>query len=502
MSQNGQTLLQEWGRMNPKLATELASCLLDNASLPLMSEFDDSSDMEDEDQSDLPSGIDLHLECEDDKSYDIPATDSGLRLQSNNVCMRISFSQAVESFTCQYCKVNFLSETHLAQHMFSSHYTNRKPRGREQEMESDDDDDDEEDEEEEEEESVEMKPSNGHSNGVGALLGINVSALHGNGVGALHGSGVLHTAPVPELTPPRTPVLFAKKAKMTKTKRKKATTHGKDATGRPPIVLTIKKSRSDPGIQQLQQPIKTETVSNGIHSAGPATPPHSLVSGKSEASSDSTSEMVDVEASSPGSNSPASIKSRPVVSSFTSVKKRGSGSVFPCHICGKTYVSKYALKRHIATHSDARPFICSFPDCKGAFKLKSRLTDHVRYVHKQRTQRTAGRSKSMPVTSTPTLAQALLSPSSLGTSTTATTNSTTVTQSNGVTVANSKAPDPKPFKCTWLNCAREFRDSHNLRMHMCLHTGEMPLRCSHCKYSCIQKAALDIHMKTKHPEVL
>nr|KAG5697090.1 hypothetical protein BaRGS_002006 [Batillaria attramentaria] len=74
------------------------------------------------------------------------------------------------------------------------------------------------------------------------------------------------------------------------------------------------------------------------------------------------------------------------------LKKHIAGVPFTCHICMKTYVSKYALKRHIATHSDERPFICSFPDCKGAFKLKSRLTDHIRYVHKRKTARTASRT--------------------------------------------------------------------------------------------------------------
>ena len=157
--------------------------------------------------------------------------------------------------------------------------------------------------------------------------------------------------------------------------------------------------------------------------------------------------------------------------------------------------------------SDARPFICSYPECKGAFKLKSRLTDHIRYVHKQKTARTANRSRSLPVTSTPTLAQALLNPASLSNGTT--TNGSIVYSDghnqviNPVAIPNIKTAVslPKTFKCSWPNCLREFRDGHNLRMHMCLHTGEMPLRCTLCKYSCIQKAALDIHMKTKHPEV-
>lgn len=487
MNHTGQAILRDWGRMNPKLATELASCLLDSASLPGMPDFDEDSNDSFNDQPDIHSGIDLHLECEDDKSYKIPHSEGGLRLQSSNVCMRISFTGTIEteSYTCQYCKVNFLSEAHLVHHMFSSHYTKRNPLSKDQDMESDDEEEeDNEEEEEEEAEAIEAKHSkvysNGHSNG------------HSHDDSNVNNA--VHTSPAQELTPPLTPTLLSQKAKAMKMKRKKAKAERKVVNSRPPILLTIKKSRSDPGIQQTKQSVRNE-LRERLHSTGP-TSPTGIVYGKNEASNDSTSETVDVEASS-SSSSPASIKSHASTPTHVGTKKRGSGNIFPCHICGKTYVSKYALKRHIATHSDARPFICSFPDCKGAFKLKSRLTDHIRYVHKQRTQRTAGRSRSLPVTSTPTLAQALLSPSSLGSSAGA-----AASDSSSVAVANGKVSGSKPFKCSWQNCSREFRDCHNLRMHMCLHTGEMPLRCSLCKYQCIQKVALDIHMKTKHPDAL
>uniref|UniRef100_A0A3Q4AX13 C2H2-type domain-containing protein n=1 Tax=Mola mola TaxID=94237 RepID=A0A3Q4AX13_MOLML len=46
-------------------------------------------------------------------------------------------------------------------------------------------------------------------------------------------------------------------------------------------------------------------------------------------------------------------------------------------------------------------------------------------------------------------------------------------------------------------CARAFKSSHNLAVHRMIHTGEKPLRCEICGFTCRQKASLNWHMK-KH----
>ncbi|NXP83214.1 ZFP91 ligase, partial [Ramphastos sulfuratus] len=46
-------------------------------------------------------------------------------------------------------------------------------------------------------------------------------------------------------------------------------------------------------------------------------------------------------------------------------------------------------------------------------------------------------------------------------------------------------------------CARAFKSSHNLAVHRMIHTGEKPLQCEICGFTCRQKASLNWHMK-KH----
>ena len=51
----------------------------------------------------------------------------------------------------------------------------------------------------------------------------------------------------------------------------------------------------------------------------------------------------------------------------------------------------------------------------------------------------------------------------------------------------------KPFSCT--QCDYSCAKSHNLKIHVGIHTGEKPFQCTQCDYSCVQSSHLKIHMR-------
>lgn len=52
---------------------------------------------------------------------------------------------------------------------------------------------------------------------------------------------------------------------------------------------------------------------------------------------------------------------------------------YKCDICGRICPSKHKLKRHLSTHSEARPFPC--PICGRSFKWTEYLQKHMRQQH-------------------------------------------------------------------------------------------------------------------------
>ncbi|XP_059205819.1 zinc finger protein 333-like [Centropristis striata] len=99
-------------------------------------------------------------------------------------------------------------------------------------------------------------------------------------------------------------------------------------------------------------------------------------------------------------------------SSFSAGEKR-----FSCSECGKSFVYKYLLKRHMVTHTGEKPFSCSV--CKKSFTQRDSLRVHMR-IH----------------------------------------------------------TGEKPFSCTV--CQNSYSHRYSLKQHMRCHTREKPFTCSVC----------------------
>lgn len=52
--------------------------------------------------------------------------------------------------------------------------------------------------------------------------------------------------------------------------------------------------------------------------------------------------------------------------------------------------------------------------------------------------------------------------------------------------------------CDYPGCTKTFRDWRHLKRHRTIHTGEKPLACGLCSYSCRHRSSMNWHMKSKH----
>eukprot|EP01083_Nonionella_stella_P057335 150553_1 len=59
-------------------------------------------------------------------------------------------------------------------------------------------------------------------------------------------------------------------------------------------------------------------------------------------------------------------------------QRRCQKKSFKCPHCNKAFATKKGLKSHLLTHSNPRPFTCTYGNCGKAFKLKHHLIVHIR----------------------------------------------------------------------------------------------------------------------------
>ncbi|KAK2185357.1 hypothetical protein NP493_239g05012 [Ridgeia piscesae] len=58
--------------------------------------------------------------------------------------------------------------------------------------------------------------------------------------------------------------------------------------------------------------------------------------------------------------------------------------------------------------------------------------------------------------------------------------------------------DVQIVHCDYPGCMKTFRDWRHLKRHRTIHTGEKPLACGLCTYSCRHRSSMNWHMKSKH----
>ncbi|XP_051929692.1 gastrula zinc finger protein XlCGF57.1-like isoform X2 [Hippocampus zosterae] len=115
---------------------------------------------------------------------------------------------------------------------------------------------------------------------------------------------------------------------------------------------------------------------------------------------------------------------------------KGDNGPLICAECGKTFVQRGNLNRHLRTHSGEKPFVCSF--CSKSFTRKSDLKVHMQAKH----------------------------------------------------------TGEKPFNCDV--CAKKFPVKKYLMIHMRTHSLEKPFACSACSKAFAAKAELEAHGDGEH----
>ncbi|XP_055712279.1 zinc finger protein 184-like [Phlebotomus papatasi] len=139
---------------------------------------------------------------------------------------------------------------------------------------------------------------------------------------------------------------------------------------------------------------------------------------------------------------------------------------FICEECGKSCGQKSALKQHMETHTEERPFKCFM--CPKMFKSAQQAKMHEIW-HKDITYPCP--HCDLKLKSKITLRSHMLVHS-----------------------------DVRKYKCNY--CGNEFKRSKTLKNHLILHTGQRPYECPFCDKTFAHGSNCRSHQKKSHPEEL